>query len=55
MGSVFPDDLAGVLVLVQISQSWTSRLAKLNPQEGIWNAASHAIDGMQQVSESEDD
>ena len=55
-GPLFPDDLAGVLV---VAFGAGTNFAILNMPLGEaefarWNAASHAIDGMQ-VTESEDD
>ena len=57
MGSLFPDDLAGVLVLAfGASTNCAIMNRPLSEAEfARWNAASHAIDGMQQVSEAEDD
>ena len=57
MGSLFPDDLAGVLVLAFGAGTNFAIMNKpLRETEfARWNAASRAIDGMQQVSETEDD
>ena len=55
-GPLFPDDLAGVLVLAFSASTSVLIIDKpLSEAEfARWNAASHAIDGMQQVSEAEE-
>ena len=54
---LFPDDLARVLVLAFSAGTNFAIMNKpLSEAEfARWKAASHAIDGMQQVSEAEDD